>query len=185
MTIQSPSASAPAEAAKPGTWRTPVVIIGFGCLITAIAFGPRATLGFFLTPLSTANHWGRDVFAFALAVQNLLWGVGQPFAGMIADRFGPVRVLCAGALMYALGLVLMAHATSAPMLDLSAGVLIGFGLAGCIVHGRAGGVRQDPAAAMAFDRLRSRNGGRLVRAISVLAARRPADERVRLADRRS
>jgi MFS family permease len=70
------------------------------------------------------------VFAFALAVQNLLWGVGQPFAGMIADRFGPVRVLCAGALMYALGLVLMAHATSAPLLDLSAGVLIGFGLAG-------------------------------------------------------
>jgi len=130
MTIQSPSASAAAEAAKPGTWRTPVVIIGFGCLITAIAFGPRATLGFFLTPLSTANHWGRDLFAFALAVQNLLWGVGQPFAGMIADRFGPVRVLCAGALMYALGLVLMAHATSAPMLDLSAGVLIGFGLAG-------------------------------------------------------
>jgi hypothetical protein len=47
MTIQSPSASAPAEAAKPGTWRTPVVIIGLGCLITAIAFGPRATLGFF------------------------------------------------------------------------------------------------------------------------------------------
>jgi MFS family permease len=130
MTIQSPRASAAAEAAKPATWRIPVVIIGFGCLITAIAFGPRATLGFFLTPLSTANHWGRDVFAFALAVQNLLWGVGQPFAGMIADRFGPIRVLCAGALMYALGLVLMAHATSAPMLDLSAGVLIGFGLAG-------------------------------------------------------
>ena len=130
MTIQSPRASAAAEAAKPATWRTPVVIIGFGCLITAIAFGPRATLGFFLTPLSTANHWGRDVFAFALAVQNLLWGVGQPFAGMIADRFGPIRVLCAGALMYALGLVLMAHATSASMLDLSAGVLIGFGLAG-------------------------------------------------------
>jgi hypothetical protein len=88
MTVQSRSASAPAEAARPGTWRTPVVIIGF--LITAIAFGPRATLGFFLTPLSTANHWGRDVFAFALAVQNLLWGVGQPFAGMVADRFGPI-----------------------------------------------------------------------------------------------
>jgi len=72
MTVQSRSASAPVEAARPGSWRTPVVIIGFGCLITAIAFGPRATLGFFLTPLSTANHWGRDVFAFALAVQNLL-----------------------------------------------------------------------------------------------------------------
>jgi len=130
MPVQSRSASAPAEAARPGTWRTPIVIIGFGCMITAIAFGPRGTLGFFLTPLSSANHWGRDAFAFALAVQNLLWGVGQPFAGIIADRFGPIRVLCAGALMYAFGLVLMAHATSAPMLDLPSGVLIGFGLAG-------------------------------------------------------
>src|SRR6201998_1608082 len=104
MTVQSPSARA--DAARPGTWRTPVVITGFGCLITAISFGPRATLGFFLTPLSTANHWGRDVFAFALAVQNLLWGVGQPFAGIIADRYGTGRVLCAGALMYAVGLAL-------------------------------------------------------------------------------
>jgi MFS family permease len=113
------------------SWRTPTLVIGFGSLIALIAFGPRSTLGFFLTPLSSANHWGRDVFAFALAVQNLLWGVGQPLAGIIADRFGSVRVLCGGALLYALGLALMAHATSAPLLDLSAGVLIGFGLAGC------------------------------------------------------
>ncbi len=113
------------------TWRTPAVVIGFGCLLTIVAFGPRSTLGFFLTPLSSANHWGRDVFAFALALQNLLWGVGQPLAGIVADRFGTVRVLCAGALMYAAGLALMAHAASAPMLDVSAGVLIGFGLAGC------------------------------------------------------
>ncbi|HEV2626168.1 MAG TPA: MFS transporter [Xanthobacteraceae bacterium] len=113
------------------SWRTPALVIGFGSLIALIAFGPRSTLGFFLTPLSSANHWGRDVFAFALALQNLLWGVGQPLGGIIADRFGSVRVLCGGALLYALGLVLMAHSTSAPMLDLSAGVLIGFGLAGC------------------------------------------------------
>ncbi len=112
-------------------WRTPALVIGFGSLIALIAFGPRSTLGFFLTPLSSANHWGRDVFAFALALQNLLWGVGQPLGGIIADRFGSVRVLCGGALLYALGLVLMAYATSAPILDLSAGVLIGFGLAGC------------------------------------------------------
>jgi MFS family permease len=117
-------------ATKAGDWRTPAVIIGFGCLIALIAFGPRSTLGFFLTPLSTANHWGRDVFAFALALQNLLWGVGQPFAGVIADRFGATRVLSIGALMYAAGLALMAHATSAAFLDLSAGILIGFGLAG-------------------------------------------------------
>jgi len=59
-------------------WRTPAVIVICGCLIGMISFGPRSALGFFLTPLSEANHWGRDVFAFALAIQNLLWGVGQP-----------------------------------------------------------------------------------------------------------
>jgi MFS family permease len=112
-------------------WRTPALVIGFGSLIALIAFGPRSTLGFFLTPLSNANHWGRDVFAFALALQNLLWGIGQPLGGIIADRFGSVRVLCAGALLYALGLALMSQASSVPLLDLSAGVLIGFGLAGC------------------------------------------------------
>jgi MFS family permease len=112
------------------SWRTPAVVIVCGCLIAAVAFGPRSALGFFLTPLSSANHWGRDVFAFALAVQNLLWGMAQPVAGAIADRFGAIRVLCAGALLYALGLVLMAHSTSAAMLDLSAGVLVGFGLSG-------------------------------------------------------
>ena len=112
------------------TWRTPVLIIGFGCLIALMSFGPRSTLGFFLTPMSAANHWGRDVFAFALAIQNLLWGVGQPLAGIIADRFGTARVLGAGALLYGVGLVLMAHSNGAGALDASAGVLIGFGLAG-------------------------------------------------------
>jgi MFS family permease len=130
MTSGSPAATEEFDAAKAGGWRTPAVIIGFGCLIGLIAFGPRSTLGFFLTPLSNANHWGRDVFAFALALQNLLWGVGQPFAGMIADRFGAPRVLSVGALLYAVGLALMAYATSAPVLDFSAGILIGFGLAG-------------------------------------------------------
>jgi MFS family permease len=125
------SSSSAASAARLSTWRTPFLIIGFGCLISLIAFGPRSALGFFLTPMSSAHHWGRDVFAFALAIQNLLWGVGQPIAGILVDRFGAPRVLSVGALLYALGLVLMAHAASAPMLDLSAGVLLGFGLAGC------------------------------------------------------
>jgi len=112
-------------------WRTPALVIGFGCVVTLIAFGPRSTLGFFLTPMSSANHWGRDVFGLALGLQNLLWGIGQPLGGMIADRFGTIRVICGGAVLYTAGLVLMSHATSAPMLDASAGVLIGFGLAGC------------------------------------------------------
>src|SRR5580658_7358826 len=102
MTSQSESVSVASHDARPSalsTWRTPVVIIGFGCLIAMMSFGPRSSLGFFLTPLSSAHHWGRDVFAFALALQNLLWGIGQPIAGAIADRYGTARVLCTGALM--------------------------------------------------------------------------------------
>jgi MFS family permease len=120
-----------ASAAARLAWRTPAVIVICGCLIAILTFGPRSALGFFLKPWSEANGWGRDVFAFALAIQNLLWGIGQPFAGAIADRFGTVRVISAGAILYALGLALMAKAGSPGLLDLSAGVLIGFGLSGC------------------------------------------------------
>jgi MFS family permease len=96
-----------------------------------IGFGPRSAFGFFLTPMSAANGWGRDVFALAFALQNLLWGIGQPFAGAVADRFGMVRVLSVGALLYAAGLALMAYTTSPITLQVTAGVLVGFGLAGC------------------------------------------------------
>ncbi len=113
------------------TWRTPVTIVLCGCLIGLLSFGPRSAAGQFLTPLSFANSWGRDVFSTAFAIQNLLWGIGQPLAGGIADRFGTIRVLCAGAIMYGLGLAIMAYAASPLALDLSAGVLIGFGLSGC------------------------------------------------------
>jgi len=128
---RQPARLAAGSGGAPALWRAPPVIIALGCIAALLAFGPRSTLGFFLPPMTAVNHWGRDVFAFAIALQNLLWGVGQPLAGMIADRFGTVRVLCAGALLYACGLALMATATSAPLLDASAGVLIGFGLSGC------------------------------------------------------
>jgi MFS family permease len=127
MTLQD----AVAKSATGIGWRTPVVVILCGCLISMISFGPRSSLGFFLTPLSQANHWDREVFALALAIQNLLWGIGQPVAGAIADRFGAPRVLAIGAVLYALGLVIMAHSTTVAALTLSAGVLIGFGLSGC------------------------------------------------------
>ena len=124
--------SSPSSRSVPSIgWRTPAVILLCGCLVSLVSFGPRATLGFFLTPMSQANGWGRDVFAFALALQNLLWGIGQPFAGAIADRFGTTRVLCAGAALYATGLTMMAYSTSPGMLDISAGFFIGFGLSGC------------------------------------------------------
>src|ERR1700742_439566 len=126
MSVQSATAR-PALA----NWRTPAVIMVCGCIIAMLSFGPRSALGFFLTPMSQEHNWGRDVFSMALAIQNLLWGVGQPFAGGIADRFGTMRVLAAGAIAYALGLALMSASTTPGMLDLSAGVLIGFGLSGC------------------------------------------------------
>jgi len=80
--------------------------------------------------MSSTYGWGRDVFALALAIQMLLWGAAQPFAGALADRFGPVPVLSVGSILYAAGLASMAHATTPAMLHLTAGVVIGFGLAG-------------------------------------------------------
>ena len=116
---------------KLAPWRTPIVLIACGCAIALLAFGPRSALGQFLSPMSFERGWGRETFSFAIALQNLIWGAVQPFAGAFADRFGPGRVLSAGAMLYALGLVGMATAQSTLMLDLSAGVIIGFGLAGC------------------------------------------------------
>jgi len=113
------------------TWRTPFVILLCGCLIGLISFGPRSTFGFFLSPMDAAHGWGRDQFGLALAIEMLLWGAGQPFAGALADRFGAAWVLCAGGLLYIAGILWMAFAQSALELYLSAGVMIGFGLAGC------------------------------------------------------
>ena len=113
------------------TWRTPLVIVVCGCLIGMLTFGPRSTFGFFMQPMSREFSWGRDVFGLALAIQNLLWGIGQPISGAIADRFGSLRVISAGAVMYAAGLITMRYAATPLSLDLSAGVLIGLGLSGC------------------------------------------------------
>jgi MFS family permease len=115
------------------SWRAPIVIALCGCLIAVLSFGPRSALGFFLTPLSQSNGWGRDVFALSIALQNLLWGIGQPFAGAIADKYGAPRVLSGGIILYALGLYLTSVATTPLMSHLSAGVLIGLGLSGCAV----------------------------------------------------
>ena len=126
-----PLRSQPVPTSSFNQWRTPAVIVLCACMIALLSFGPRSTMGFFLTPQSAANGWGRDVFGLALALQNIIWGVGQPVAGMLADRFGIVRVLCAGGALYGLGLALMAWSTTPLLLDISAGMLIGFGLAGC------------------------------------------------------
>ena len=110
--------------------RSVPMVVATGCLIGAISFGSRSTMGFFLTPMTTENGWSRETFALAIAIQNLMWGVAQPFAGMIADKFGTARVLSGGALVYALGLALMSQTSDAVVLQLTAGVLVGLGIAG-------------------------------------------------------
>jgi MFS family permease len=148
MTLQGAT-----KAAASVGWRTPLVVVICGCLIAMISFGPRSSLGFFLSPMSQANHWGRDVFALALAIQNLLWGVGQPIAGAIADKYGTNKVLAFGAILYAAGIGLMGYSTNPITLDLTAGVLIGFGLSACsftIVIGGFGKLLPEEWRSLAF-----------------------------------
>jgi MFS family permease len=122
MTLSSPVGRAAVRS-------VPLIIIA-GCAIAALGFGPRSTMGFFLTPMSTEHGWSREVFALAIAIQNLVWGIAQPFTGMLADRYGSARVITAGALLYALGLFLMARTTDPVSLQFTAGVLIGLGVSG-------------------------------------------------------
>lgn len=99
-------------------------------LILALSLGTRHGFGLFLSPMSDDFGWGRGVFAFAIALQNLIWGIAQPFTGALADRFGAQRAIIIGGLLYAVGLVLMGLSDSPLSLSLSAGLLIGIGLSG-------------------------------------------------------
>jgi len=109
-----------------------------GAAVVTLSMGIRHGFGLWLQPITMDRGWARETFAFALAVQNLAWGLAGPFAGGLADRFGALRVLVAGALLYALGLVLMALATSGLAFTGSAGVLLGLAQSGttyAIVYG--------------------------------------------------
>ena len=110
--------------------RTTTVVIVAGCLIALITFGLRTSLGLFTEPLSVVRGWDRETFALAIAIQNLMWGLGQPFAGAVADRYGAGRVLAVGGVIYAGGTVLMALSTTGATFALTGGVLIGLGLSG-------------------------------------------------------
>ena len=105
------------------------VIIAAACLISLLGFGTRSALGLFLEPMSDARGWGREVFAIALAIQNLIWGFGVPVASALSDRYGPSRVLAIGALLYSLGTAGMAYSDTGAMLNLFAGVITGLGIA--------------------------------------------------------
>ena len=113
-----------------GNWRTPAVILACGCAILVISMGLRATPGIFLKPMTQDNGWSREVFSFAIALQNLLWGLFSPVFGMLADRHGAGRTVVTGAVLYVLGLVWMAHSQTAADLTLSAGFVVALGISG-------------------------------------------------------
>ena len=165
----------------PGTWRTPLVIIICGCAIALLSFGPRSSLGFFVQPMSREFTWGRDVFGLALALQNLLWGLGQPIAGAIADRFGILRVMVVGALLYAGGLLLDALFHDAVVARSRRRRPDRLRAIRLFVQPRVVGVQQAAAAREARHGARRRHCGRLVRAIPVRAVRRGDDRQFRLA----
>ncbi|MDQ5898445.1 MAG: hypothetical protein QG612_2531, partial [Pseudomonadota bacterium] len=118
-----------------------------GALVVTLSMGIRHGFGLWLAPITMERGWTRETFAFAMAVQNLAWGVAGPVAGMLADRFGAFRVLAGGALLYALGLVLMALSPTGAAFTASAGLLIGVAQSGttyAVVYGIIG--RQIDAA---------------------------------------
>lgn len=111
-------------------WQGAGVALACGALILLLSLGIRHAFGLFLQPVSMAQGWGRETFAFAMALQNLVWGASQPFTGMIADRFGAKPVVVVGAALYAAGLWLMSQVAGEGLFTLGAGILIGLGLSG-------------------------------------------------------
>ncbi|MGE8297868.1 MAG: MFS transporter [Pseudomonas sp.] len=111
-------------------WRSTTWLLLGASLILALSLGTRHGFGLFLPPMSAEFGWGREVFAFAIALQNLIWGLAQPVTGALADRFGARKAIIIGGVLYMLGLVFMGMADSPLSLSLSAGLLIGIGLSG-------------------------------------------------------
>jgi MFS family permease len=106
---------------------TPVLIAG--CVVLMLGFAVRATFGLYQIPIAEEFHWARAEFSLAIAIQNLAWGIGQPIFGAVAEKMGDRKAIVAGAILYALGLVLSAWATT-PLQHQVLNVAIGFGIAG-------------------------------------------------------
>ena len=136
-TTTNPSGAPNTQAPKLSMWQ----VLVCGAAIVTLSMGIRHGFGLWLQPITQAQGWTRETFAFAIAVQNLSWGVFGIFAGMIADRFGAFRVIIAGAVLYALGLAGMALAATGLLFTLTAGVLIGAAQAGttyAVIYGVIG-----------------------------------------------
>jgi predicted MFS family arabinose efflux permease len=127
---------------QPSTPRLSLTQLLFcGAAIVTLSMGIRHGFGLWLAPITQDRGWSRETFAFALAIQNLVWGVSGIFAGMLADRFGAFRVVLGGSILYALGLSGMALASSPLLFSLSSGVLIGIAQSGttyAVIYGVIG-----------------------------------------------
>lgn len=104
-------------------------IIIAGSLIAMLTFGPRSAMGFFQLPMLADTGWDRSTFGLAMALQNLFWGIGQPFFGALADKYGTARVLTFSGILYAIGLLLMSTGHSVAALHIGGGVLVGLAIA--------------------------------------------------------
>ena len=115
------------------TWRTPAVVLAAGCVILVISMGVRSTSGIFLQPMTMAHGWSREAYSLAIAIQNLAWGLGAPFFGAFADKYGAGRTVAFAAVLYVIGLVWMAFSPDVLQLSLSAGIITGLGISGTSV----------------------------------------------------
>ena len=113
-----------------GPWAGALVALICGSFILLFSLGIRHAFGLFLQPVSVDQGWGRETFAFAIALQNLVWGASQPFTGMLADRYGAKRIIATGAVLYAVGLWIMSTVSGELVFILGAGLCIGLGLSG-------------------------------------------------------
>lgn len=109
-------------------WRTPLVVLICSGIILTLSLGTRHSFGLYLQPMTLDLGWTRQTFAIALAIQNLVYGIATPFAGMVADKYGAARALVAGTILYALGMVMMAYSPTGWEFSISAGLLVGAGL---------------------------------------------------------
>ncbi len=114
----------------PAWWQEAGVLVVVGGIIMGLALGVRHVQGLFLLPVTMDRGWSRETFGMAMAIKNLTWGITQPFAGMLADRFGSVKVIVGGLVFYALGLFFMVHTHTPTGFIWGAGICIGTGLSG-------------------------------------------------------
>ena len=125
----------------PGKGLSMTQVLICGAAIVTLSMGIRHGFGLWLTPVTVERGWSRETFAFALAVQNLAWGIAGPLTGALADRWGAFRVLIAGGVLYALGLVVMGMATSGVAFLGGTGLLLGAAQSGttyAVVYGVIG-----------------------------------------------